>query len=58
MIIEIIASPVHEETEIVHAENVDVIPVSNSGLLNVLSAIVGLLVFIACLGTFMFYLMI
>ena len=29
MVIEIIASPVHEETEIVHAENVDVIPVSN-----------------------------
>jgi hypothetical protein len=58
MVIEIVASPVHEETEIVHAENVDVIPVSNSGLLNVLSVIAGLLIFIAALGTFMFYLMI
>jgi hypothetical protein len=27
MVIEIVASPVHEEIEIVHAENVDVIPV-------------------------------
>ena len=58
MVIEVVASPVHEETEIVHAENVDVIPVSNSGLLNVLSIIAGVLIFIACLGTFMFYLMI
>lgn len=58
MVIEIITSPLHEETEIVHAENVDVIPVSNSGLLNVLSIIAGFLIFIAALGTFMFYLMI
>ena len=58
MVIEIVASPVHEETEIVHAENVDVIPVSNSGLLNVLSIIAGVLIFIAGLGTFMFYLMV
>jgi hypothetical protein len=58
MVIEIIASPIHDQTEIVHAENVDVIPVSNSGLLNILSIIAGLLIFIAGLGTFMFYLMI
>jgi hypothetical protein len=58
MVIEIVASPVHEEREIVHAENVHVIPVSNSGLFNLLSIIAGLLIFIAGLGTLMFYLMI
>jgi preprotein translocase subunit YajC len=57
MVIEIIASPVHEDTEIVNAENVQVIPGSNSGLMNVLSIITGLLIFIAAIGTFMFYLM-
>ena len=45
MVIEIVASPVHEETEIVHAENVQVIPVSNGGLFNLLSIIAGLLIF-------------
>jgi len=58
MVIEIIASPVHEDTEIVNAENVQVIPGSNSGLMNVLSIITGLLIFIAAIGTFMFYLMV
>jgi hypothetical protein len=58
MVIEIVASPVHEETEIVHAENVDVIPSSNNGIFNILSIIAGLLIFIAGLGIFMFYLMI
>jgi len=58
MVIEIVASPIHEETEIVNAENVQVIPVSNSGLFNLLSIIAGFLIFIAALGTFMFYLLI
>jgi len=58
MVIEIVASPIHDQTEIVTAENVLAIPVSNSGLLNVLSIIAGLLIFIAGLGTFMFYLMV
>jgi len=58
MVIEIIASPVHEETEIVNAENVQVIPASTNSIFNILSIIAGLLIFIAALGTFMFYLMI
>jgi hypothetical protein len=58
MVIEIIASPIHEETEIVNAENVQVVPVSNNSISNVLTLIAGLLLFIAGIATFMFYLMI
>lgn len=60
MVIEIIANPIYEDLEIVAAENVQVlpIPIPNTGIVKSLSIITGLLIFIAGLGLFMFFLLV
>ena len=60
MVIEIVANPIYEDVEIVSAENVQVvpIPIPNTGIVKSLSIITGLLMCIAALGVFMFFLMV
>jgi len=52
MLIEVVANPIHE---IVLAENVQVFQNTNGILLQTLNTILCLLIFIAFMGTIMFY---
>ena len=58
MIKDVVANPIQEEIDIIEAENVEVIPVSNDTILSTLKCIAALLVFIAAMGTVVFYLFI
>jgi hypothetical protein len=58
MIKEVIANPIQqEEIDVISAENVEVVPPSNDTILSVLKCIAALLVFIALMGTLIFYMM-
>jgi len=57
MLKEVVANPIQqEEIDIISAENVEVVPASNDTILSMLKCIAALLVFIALMGTFIFYL--
>ena len=59
MIKEVIANPIQreEEIDVIAAENVEVVPASDDTILSVLKCIAALLVFIALMGTLIFYMM-
>ena len=57
MIKEVIANPIQEEFDVISAENVEVVPASDDTILSVLKCIAALLVFIAAMGTLIFYMM-
>jgi len=58
MIIETVASPIQEEIDIITAENVQVVLISNETILTTLKVIVKLLLFLAILGIFLFFLLV
>lgn len=58
MVIDVVANPIQEETDIFSVENIRVIPESNNTILSILQFIAGFLIFILVIGIVVFYLII